>query len=141
MLASIASLRFESTTHRGVLEPYFTVDAEPSCLSRKPRPLAPFFLEEFKSYLFQQPTTRCPEGGLPFHFFHADRGPSNIIKSEDGNVEGILDWEFADPYPRSWTVSKVMRSAGFHLESTRRTERIVWYGRLGKHVDKGRFPL
>ena len=45
--------------------------------------------------------------GLPFNFYHADLGPSNIMVSENGNVEGILDWESAGFYPRYWIVSKV----------------------------------
>ncbi|KAK0507414.1 hypothetical protein JMJ35_010452 [Cladonia borealis] len=138
-LASITSLRFESATHRGVLEPYLTVDAEPSHPSWKPIPLGPFSLEGFKSYLFQQPSTHYPEVGFPFHFYHADLGPSNIMVLEDGNVEGILDWESAGFYPRYWIVSKVMRSAGFYLESTEKTERVAWRDLLGSMLIKEGF--
>ena len=124
-LASITSLKFESATCRGVLEPYLTVDAESSYPSWKPRPLGPFSLEDLNSYLFQQ-STCYPEVELPLYFYHADLGPSNIMVSEEGNVEGILDWESAGFYPRYWIVSKPMRSAGFYLKSTEGTKREAW---------------
>ena len=125
-LASITSLRLESATGHGVLEPYLTVDAEPSHPSWKPRPLGPFSLEDFISYLFQQSTTYYLEVKLPLHFYHADLGPSDIMVSEEGNVEGILDWESAGFYPRYWIILKPMRSAGFYLKSAEGTKREAW---------------
>ena len=138
-LARITSLKFESATHRGVLEPYLTVDAEPSHPSWKPRPLGPFSLEDFKSYLLRQSTTFYPDVGLPLHFYHADLGPTNIIVSEEGNVEGILDWESAGFYPRYWIVLKPMRSAGFYLKSTEGTRREVWRDLLKSMLKKEGF--
>lgn len=125
-LAGITSLKFESATRRGVLEPYLTVDAELSHPSWKPRPLGPFSLEDFNSYLLRQSTTCYPDVGLSFHFYHADLGPSNIMVSKEGNVEGILDWESAGFYPQYWIASRPMRSAGFYLKSTEATKREAW---------------
>ena len=123
-LAGITSLRFESATHRGVVEPFLTVDAEPSHPSWKPIPVGPFSLEGFNSYLLRQ-SIHCPDIGHSFHFYHADLGPSNIMVSEEGNVEGILDWESAGFYPRCWIASKPMLSAGFYL-SPKETNRVAW---------------
>ena len=124
-LAGITSLAFESATHRGVLEPFLTVDAEPSYPSWKPRIVGPFSLEDFKSYLLRQSTTQCPDIGHSLHFYHADLGPGNIMVSEEGNVEGILDWESAGFYPRCWIASKPMLSAGFYLSPMEGTKRVA----------------
>ena len=138
-LAEITSLTFESATGRGVLEPFLTVDAEPSHPSWKPRPLGPFSLEDFNSYVSRQSTTPCTDIGLSLHFYHADLGPGNIIVSEDGNVEGILDWESAGFYPRYWIASKPMLSAGFYLNSTEGTKREAWRDLLGVMLKKEGF--
>ena len=66
-----------------------------------------------------------PEGGLPFHSYHANLGPSNITVPEKGNVEGILDWESVGFYPRHWIVSKSIRSVGFYLKSTEGMKRVA----------------
>ena len=140
-LARITSLRYESATCRGVLEPYITVDAEPSHPSWKPRPLGPFSLEELKSYLFQQSTTYYPQVKLPFYFYHADLGPSNIMVSASGKVMGILDWESAGFYPRYWIVLKPKCSAGFYLKTTEGTKREAWRDLLRSELMKEGFKL
>ena len=137
-LAGITSHQFESAIHHGVLEAYLIVDAEPSHSSWKPRPLGLFSLEDFKCYFLRQSTTYYPDVG-PFHFYHADLGPGNIMVSREGNVEGILDWESAGFYPRYWIASKPMRSAGFYLKSTKGTKREAWRDLLGIMLKKEGF--
>ena len=89
-LAKITSNKFHSATGRGVVELFLTIDAGPTHPSWKPRSLGPLSCEEFKSYLKQQSTTQHHDVDLPFHFYHADLGPGNIMASEEGNVTGIL---------------------------------------------------
>ena len=113
--------------------------AEPSHPSWKPKPLGPFSLEVFNSYLSRQSTTHCLDIGLSLHFYHADLGPGNIILSEEGKVEGILDWESAGFYPRCWIASKPMLSAGFYLNSTEGTKREAWRDLLGGMLKKEGF--
>ncbi|KAL9123879.1 MAG: hypothetical protein Q9217_006734 [Psora testacea] len=137
-LAGITSLTFESATHRGVLEPFLTLAAEPSHPSWKPRPLGPFSVNDFNSYLLQS-TIHYPDIGPSLHFYHADLGPGNIMVSEDGNVEGILDWESAGFYPQGWIVSKPMLSAGFYLDSREGTKREAWRDLLGSMLKKEGF--
>ncbi len=140
-LAGITSLTFESATHRGVLDQFLTVDAEDSHPSWKPRPVGPLSLEDFNSYLLQQSTTHCPDIGHSLHFYHADLGPNNIMVSEEGNVEGILELESAGFYPRCWIASKPMLSAGFYLspmEGTKRM-RLAWRDLLGTMLKKEGF--
>lgn len=137
-LAEVTSLTFESATHCGVLEPFLEEDAEPSHPSWKPRPLGPLSLEDLSSYLLQQSNTYCPDVGLSLHFYHADLGPSNIMVSEEGNLEGIIDWESAGFYPRCWIASKPMISAGFYLNPTE-TKRGAWRDLLGSMLKKEGF--
>jgi hypothetical protein len=138
-LAGITSLVFESATRRGVLEPFLTLAAERSHPSWKPRPLGPFSLADFNSYLSQQSTKHCLDIGPYFHYYHADLGPGNIMVSEEGKVEGILDWESAGFYPRYWIASKPMLSAGFYLSSTKGTKREAWRDLLGSMLKKEGF--
>lgn len=138
-LARITSRTFRSATRRGVLEPFLTAAAEPSHPSWKPRPLGPFPLKDFNSYLSQQSITYCPDIGLSLHFYHADLGPGNIMVSEKGNLEGILDWESAGFYPRCWIALKPMLSAGFYLNSSEGTQREAWRDLLGSMLKKQGF--
>jgi hypothetical protein len=59
--------------------------------------------------------------------------------SEEGNVEGILDWESAGFYPRFWIASKPMVSAGFYLNSTKGTKREAWRDLLVSMLKKEGF--
>jgi len=140
-LAGITSVTFESATGRGVLEPYLTAAASepPSHPSWKPRPLGPFSLEDLNSYLLRQSITHYPAIGLSLHFYHADLGPGNIMVSDEGNIEGILDWESAGFYPRWWIASKPMLSAGFYLNSTEGTKWDAWRDLLGSMLKKEGF--
>ena len=138
-LAKITSHSFESATGRGVVEPFLTVDPEPSHPSWKPIPLGPFSLEDFDSYLLRQSIRDCPDIGLSLHFYHADLGPGNIMVSEEGNVAGIIDWESAGFYPRCWIASKPMLSAGFYLNSTEGSKREARRDLLGSMLKKEGF--
>lgn len=134
-LAEITSPRLQSATGRGVLEPFITKDAE-SMPSWKPRPLGPFSLEHFNSYVSEQPSLHCHD---IFHFYHADLGPGNIMVSEEGNVMGILDWESAGFYPRNWIALKPKLSPGFNLDSTKGPKRRAWCDLLRSMLEKEGF--
>lgn len=138
-LAGITSLTFESATGRGVLEPFLTGAAEPSHPSWKPRPLGPFSVGDLNSYLPRQSDTHRPDIGLSLHFYPAYLGPGNIMVSEKGSVEGILDWESAGFYPRCWIALKPMLSAGFYLSPTEGTKREEWRDLLGSTLKKEGF--
>lgn len=135
-LAAITSLTFESATGRGVLEPFLTVPAESSHPSWKPRPLGPLSLTDFTAYLSHRSAPHCLDIGPYLHFYHADLGPGNIMVSEEGKVEGILDWESAGFYPRFWITSKPRLSAGFYLNSTEGMKREAWRDLLGSMLKK-----
>jgi len=137
-LAGITSLTFESATHCGVLEPFLTVAAKPSHPSWIPRPLGPLLLTDFTTYLSRQLATRYPDIGC-FYYYHADLGPGNIIVSESGNVEGIIDWESAGFYPRFWIASKPMLSPGFYLSPAEGTNREAWRDLLRRMLQKEGF--
>ncbi|CZT13887.1 uncharacterized protein RCO7_05100 [Rhynchosporium graminicola] len=134
----ITSPSFESATHRGVLEPFLALDAESNHPSWKPRPLGPFSVADFTSYISQLPSTRCLDIGTRFHFYHADLGPGNIMV-RDNKVVGILDWESAGFYPRCWIALKPTLSAGFFLRPTVQTEKVAWRNLLGKMLEKEGF--
>lgn len=123
MVARITSLKFENTNCCGVLKPYLTVDAKLSYPSWKPRLLGPFSLKDFHSYFLRQSTTCYPNVGLSLHFYYPDLGPSNIMVLEEGNVEEILDWEFAWFYLQYKIALKLMRNADFYLKSTEEIKR------------------
>ncbi|TVY12798.1 hypothetical protein LARI1_G009076 [Lachnellula arida] len=137
-LAKITSLAFESATHCGVLEPFLT-PRDRSHPSWKPRPLGPLSLTDFTSHLPRKSTTDCPDIGSCFHYYHADLGPGNIIISERGNVEGILDWESAGFYPRFWIATKPAISAGFYLNPVEGTKREAWRDLLGSMLQEEGF--
>ncbi|CAG8961939.1 hypothetical protein HYFRA_00013719 [Hymenoscyphus fraxineus] len=140
ILSGITSSSFESATHRGVLEPFLALDAEPNHPSWKPRPLGPFSLTEFVSHLSRRSSTHYFDIGTLFYFYHADLGPGNIMV-EDSKVVGILDWESAGFYPRYWIALKPTLSAGFFLKSTDTTEKVAWRNLLGEMIAKEGFEL
>jgi hypothetical protein len=81
-----------------VLEPFLTLPAEPSYLSWKPRPLGLLSLTDFITHLLHR--SILLDIGPYLYFYHADLGLGNIVVSEEGSVEGILDWESVGFYPR-----------------------------------------
>ncbi|KAH7304474.1 hypothetical protein B0I35DRAFT_445304 [Stachybotrys elegans] len=76
-----------------------------------------------------------PDINLPFHFYHADLGPTNIMVSEDGNhVTGIIDWESAAYYPQFWIATKPVYAGAFWLECET-DEPKLWGQLLGQALD------
>ncbi|RHZ48757.1 aminoglycoside phosphotransferase family protein [Aspergillus thermomutatus] len=115
-LAEATSEKLQSATGCGVLEPFLTVDPEDSHPSWKPRPLGPFSRTDAEKYFLRISTMPLPPIGDRFHFYHADLGPTNILLSDDGTIEAILDWESAGYYPKFWIPLKPYRSGGFNLD-------------------------
>jgi thiamine kinase-like enzyme len=137
-LAAITSLTLESATRRGVLEPFSTLPAEPSHPSWKPRPLAPLSLTDFTTYLSHGSTPTCLNIGPYLHFYHVDLDPGNIMVSEEGNVEGVLDWEFAGFLSEILDGIKPDAQRWFLPQLYGRNEegRLAWSP--GKHAEKRR---
>ncbi|KAK8137364.1 hypothetical protein PG984_005304 [Apiospora sp. TS-2023a] len=55
---------------------------------------------------------------VPFHFYHCDLGPGNVIVhvNDDRSISiGIIDWEIAGFVPWEWIRTKVRLSAGLDL--------------------------
>ena len=44
-------------------------------------------------------------------FSHGDIAPRNIMADENGNITGIIDWEYAGWYPDYWEHAQIMRPA------------------------------
>ncbi|OJJ31905.1 hypothetical protein ASPWEDRAFT_43931 [Aspergillus wentii DTO 134E9] len=44
-------------------------------------------------------------------FAHGDIAPRNIMVDENGNIIGIIDWEYAGWYPDYWEYAQIMRPA------------------------------
>ena len=44
-------------------------------------------------------------------FTHGDIAPRNIVVDENGNITGIIDWEWAGWYPDYWEYAQIMRPA------------------------------
>lgn len=115
-LAGATSQNLQSATGCGVLEPFLNVRAEDDHPTWMPRLLGPLSRALTEKYLRRISTQPMPCISDEFHFYHADLGPTNIIISDDGVVEGILDWESAGFYPKFWIPLKPYRSRGFNLE-------------------------
>uniref|UniRef100_A0A093V7A4 Uncharacterized protein YcbJ n=1 Tax=Talaromyces marneffei PM1 TaxID=1077442 RepID=A0A093V7A4_TALMA len=116
-LAISRSSSFQSATGLGVLEPFLNVHAETSHPSWKPRLLGPLSCLAFVKYLQRISKRPAPIFEDTFYFYHADLGPTNILVSQDGEVNGILDWESAAFYPDFWVSLKPYISAGFLLNT------------------------
>lgn len=55
-------------------------------------------------------------------FTHGDIAPRNIMVDENGNITGIIDWEWAGWYPDYWEYAQIMRPAFWG-------DWFVWMGR------------
>ncbi|KOS45654.1 hypothetical protein ACN38_g3381 [Penicillium nordicum] len=44
-------------------------------------------------------------------FAHGDIAPRNIMVDENGNITGIIDWEYAGWYPDYWEYAQILRPA------------------------------
>ncbi|KND88703.1 hypothetical protein TOPH_06604 [Tolypocladium ophioglossoides CBS 100239] len=117
ILAANTSSRFETVTGCGVYEPRLMERAPPSHPKWLPAILGPFSLEGIQAHIASISTEPPPGIDSPFHFFHADLGPTNIMISDDGNlVTGIIDWEIAAYFPRFWVATKPAYAGAFWLE-------------------------
>ncbi|KAJ2904551.1 hypothetical protein MKZ38_007750 [Zalerion maritima] len=117
ILASNTSSQFETVTGCGVYEARLRESAHPSHPTWLPRTLGPYSLEDIRAHMANISTERPPDIDLPFHFYHADLRPTNIMISEDGNrVTGIIDWESAAYYPQFWVATKPVYAGAFWLE-------------------------
>jgi hypothetical protein len=79
--------------------------------------LKPLALEDFSSANLQAACEAMGMDCLNFVFNHADLGPTNIIvedKPNSGKV-GIVDFEIAGYFPRSWIRTKFQISSGMDL--------------------------
>jgi hypothetical protein len=116
-LTEVTSEKLQSATGCGVLEPFLTVDSEASYPLWKPKPLGPFSRIAAQKYFQRISTLPPPSIGERFYFYHAGLSPTNIILSDGGTVEAILDWESAGYYPKFWISLKPYRSSGFNLDA------------------------
>lgn len=126
VLASYTAPRLESAFGSGVLDSHLTVVRVFSEPSWKPQLLGPFSIKELFSYLSIDKAGLPPYSIDKFHYYHADLGPTNILVSDDGNINGIIDWESAAFYPKFWVATKPLVSAGFFLEGTDYIEKREW---------------
>lgn len=112
VLSSTTSKKLETSSGKGVVEPFLTSrphDDEPSW---KPQFLGPYTVEELSVHLGGV----SPVGSASqFHYYHADLGPKNIIVDDRGEIVAVLDWESAAFYPPFWLGTKPMESPGFRL--------------------------
>ncbi|KPM39857.1 hypothetical protein AK830_g6710 [Neonectria ditissima] len=135
ILAANTSSRFETVTGCGVYEARLMESAHPSHPTWLPRILGPFSLEAIRDYMANISTEPAPDIDQPFHFYHADLGPTNIMISEDGNlVTGIIDWESAAYYPKFWVATKPVYAGAFWLECET-DEPKLWGQLLGQALD------
>lgn len=138
-LATKTSLKLESATGCGVLENFLSAGRPATHPSWKPDLLGPFSLEETRAYLAKINPAAQLEFGDVFHYYHADLGPTNIIVSDEGHVEGVIDWESAGYFPRFHIGTKPCVSAGFSLEGLK-GEEWAWASLLAKSLEKDGFP-
>ncbi|KAF9768343.1 hypothetical protein IL306_014377 [Fusarium sp. DS 682] len=135
ILATHTSSRFETVSGCGVYEPRLMEDAPLSHPSWLPRILGPFSQEALRDYMANISTEPPQDINLPFHFYHADLGPTNIMISEDGShVTGIIDWESAAYYPQFWIATKPVYAGSFWLECET-DEPKLWGQLLGQALD------
>jgi hypothetical protein len=125
-LTVITSLTFKSATSYSVLKPFLIAPAKPLHLLWKPRLLSPLPLAKFATYISNWLSTPYLDIGFSFHFYHANLEPDNIVVSNDGSIEAILNWESVGFYPRFWIALKLVVSLGFNLDPTEETKKGAW---------------
>ncbi|KAL4801674.1 hypothetical protein BDV18DRAFT_71758 [Aspergillus unguis] len=135
-LAKITSNRLQSATGHGVLEPFLNVRAKESHPSWRPRLLGPMSSSSHQRYLQRISKSGESPTTAEFSFYHADLGPANLLISEDGKIQAILDWESAGFYPKFWISLKPYMSQGFCLPVA--DDRYAWADLLiAKLAEKG----
>ncbi|KAL8646449.1 MAG: hypothetical protein Q9226_006853 [Calogaya cf. arnoldii] len=105
-MATNTSHLLSSTTGKCAGEPYLDATGDELLVG-------PLTLEQCREALTTS-SAPCPPFEQ-FHFYHADLGPTNIMVSEGGVVEGIIDWESAGYYPQFWIATKPSVSPGLSL--------------------------
>ncbi|QDS78229.1 hypothetical protein FKW77_001885 [Venturia effusa] len=115
LLAQNSSPSLQSISGLGVLDSFLTKRPPHSRPSWMPYPLGPLRPGELADYLHQSQPTTLLEIPEKFYFHHSDLGPTNIMISKEGSVDGVLDWESAGYYPWFWIATKPLISAGFNL--------------------------
>jgi len=125
LLAQTSASRLQSVSGFGVVESSLTKHPPRSRPSWMPYLLGPLYPAELSTYLLESRPATLPNIPDVFYLYHADLGPTNIMISETGSVEGILDWESAGYYPWFWIATKPLVSAGFNLP-TGSEDRYAW---------------
>ena len=120
-LSKITSRRLESATGaHGVCDDHLNDHVPRDHASWKPRFLAPMSADDLSEYLrirtSQDAQDIIPSVGDTFHFYHGCLSPIDIMVSEDAEITGILDWNYAAFYPKFWIALKPGISAGFFLD-------------------------
>jgi len=120
--------------------PYLTHDRDFALPSWVPHLLGPLSQEELQAYLTKQnPDTQIKVKG-PFHFYHGNLGPTNILVPDEAEINGITDWESAGYYPRFWIDTKPLVSAGFYFSSAKDlVNKKAWAVLLGKYLERKGF--
>jgi hypothetical protein len=84
--------RFETVTRRGINELWLAEHARKSYPTWLPRPLGPLSFEGIVTYVTNISTKPLLYIDTLFCFYYADLRPTNIMISEDGNLDtGIID--------------------------------------------------
>ncbi|KAI4188407.1 MAG: hypothetical protein LQ346_005321 [Caloplaca aetnensis] len=130
-MATNTSHLLSSVTGKCVGEPY--LDASGSEL------VGPLTADQCRG-AFSTSTAACPAIDR-FHFYHADLGPTNIMVSEDGIVEGVIDWESAGFYPEFWIATKPSVSPGLDLcPAPAGCDELDWRRALKTELERLGFP-
>lgn len=130
-MATKTSHLLSSVTGKCVGEPY--LDASGSELVR------PLTADQCRE-AFTTSSAICPVLER-FHFYHADLGPTNIMVSEDGIVEGVIDWESAGYYPQFWIATKPSVSPGLDFcPAPSGCEQWDWRKALKTELERLGFP-
>lgn len=78
------------------------------------------------------------EFGGGFHHYHTGFGPTNIIVSDEGHINSVIDWESAGYLPRFHIGTKPCVSAGFSLADLK-GEEWAWRLLLSKSLEQKGF--
>jgi Phosphotransferase enzyme family len=138
-LASTTSSNIQSASGCGTLEPFLTAHPPAVEPSWKPHLLGPLSVRELHIYLTKINSDVQMEFGDTFNYYHADLGPTNILVSNQGEINGIIDWESAGFYPRFWIGTKPLVSAGFFLNGTDIDKRKAWSTLLSRSLEEKGF--
>ncbi|KAE9989986.1 hypothetical protein EG327_001998 [Venturia inaequalis] len=126
LLAQNSESSLQSVAGRSIYEPHLTKSPYQSRPSWMLCPLGPFKPHELAQYLGESQLATLPVIPDTFYFYHADLGPTNIIISKEGHIEGVLDWESAGFFPKFWIATKPLISAGFNLPQESDADRYAW---------------